>query len=144
MSDPPRTNAAIDLIRRLYDNASRLTAPPTRGTPVTDDFYLLDRRSGVPNYGRIESADYDAFTRAIWEISPGGVRLSVGSVVAVVGERLAAYVEVIEADLGRSETLMCVWLDADHFHLKRWVMFDLDDIDAARAELDAMDAESGA
>lgn len=142
MSDEPLTNPAIERVQRFYDHTNALTDGPSAGPPITHDFVFQDHRSGGANYGRIDGEDFEAFFLSGWDVTPGRLRLSVGRVVAVLGDRLAAYVEVVEyCDVETIEVLVCICLDPGLRRLRRMVVFDVGDVDAAIAELDRLQAE---
>ena len=144
MSDEPLTNAAVERIRDWYDVLNELVEPPslTPADSVTDDFAYSDRRKGV-NFGEGDASHMARMFRGYWEVG-GHPHFSIVEVIAVRGEWSAAYRQRIV--YGGSdmfiELIRVVDRDPVGDRLRRMVLFDMDDVDAAIAELDRMHAET--
>lgn len=144
MSDGSPTNAALEWMRTAYDFVSQLDAKPEGDAPLTVDFEYEDRRTrrGV-NFGRLKASDMDAYSASGWGLAEGRLQQSVAEVVALRGQRCAAFVEVV--DYGNDnvvEAITCCRLDADLRRIERLVILDVDERDAALAVLDRMHAET--
>ena len=148
MSDEPLTNAAVEFYRRSRAFMNAAEAPPTDlnaddlddlGLGVSSDF-VYERRSGFGvDFGR---SDWPAFLGSIWLVGGGRPRFSEPLAIAVRGQRCAAI--TASFDYGNdtvSEYLHCVQLDRELQRLERIVSFEVDDRDAAIAELDQMHAD---
>jgi class 3 adenylate cyclase len=101
---------------------------------VADDIYIDDRRKTVNAGVRHGRDDYIADLRTIAEFSQN----TTSTVVATRGARLAlTLIRTSNRNLGFAAELLCVVeIDADDRMVAR-IGFDIDDIDAAFAELDA-------
>ena len=107
------------------------------GALFTDDLRVEDRRRGLRREGN-DRATSLAEVRAIADL---GTTNMTSDVVAIRGERLALVRTVYSGrdrrpDAFHTEVLRIVEIDADE-RIVAIVAFDLDDIDAAFAELDA-------
>lgn len=142
MSDEPLTNAALEWMRSAYDFMNKLDIKPEGEAPITRDFTYEDRRSGGFNFGRLGAPDMDAYSASAWDLTRGRIHQSIAEVIAVRGQRSAGFVEVV--DYGEDtlvEVITCCRLDSDLRRIERLVILDVDDRDAAIAELDRMHAE---
>jgi hypothetical protein len=156
MSDEPMTNAAVEHARRGIEILNSPPPPGKRWIPTTDvldwlyaeehfteDFLFENRRSiiGVKNEG---GAAWMAAIEATWQLSRTQPQWTVLEVIAVRGERTAAC--VIRLDYGddtTTDSIGVTHLDADLQRARRYLQFDLDDRDAAIAEVERLHAESG-
>jgi len=140
--DEPMTNAAVEWMRRMYEHAELLTEPPTRA-PVTEDFLYTDRRTGGGvNYGSLDASGWRQLVTETWRVGSGRPSLAVVEVVATRGQWSAAVVE--STDLGDDmamEYITCFQLDSTTRLMRRSFNFNVDDREAAVAELDRMHAE---
>jgi hypothetical protein len=142
MSDEPLTNAALEWMRTAFDFVNKLDAKPEGRAPITGDFRYEDRRVGGFNFGRLGASDMDAYSASAWNVADGGLHQSIAEVIAVRGQRSAAFVEVV--DYGEDtlvEVITCCRLDADLRRLERLVILGVEDRVAAIAELDRMHEE---
>lgn len=142
MSEEPLTNAALEWMRTTYDFVNKFDAQPEGEAPITGDFKYEDRRSGGFNFGRLDASDMDAYSASAWDLTNGRLHQSIAEVIAVRGQRSAAFVEVV--DYGEDalvEVITCCRLNPDLRRLERLVILDVDDRDAAIDELDLMHAE---
>ena len=142
MSDEPLTNAAVERVRDAYDVMNGLSEPPSI-TPdsYTDDFVYVDRRKGV-NFGEGDASHFVRVLQLFWEVG-GQPHFSIVEVIAVRGEWSAAVLERVVYG-GRDmylEFITVVDLDPVGDRWRRLVDFDLDDREAAIAELDRLHAE---
>jgi hypothetical protein len=143
VSDEPLTNATVRFCEGGYRAWNTLESPTSLGTDTfTDDFVYEDRRVGAFNFGRLNATEFMSAFKAAWEAGAGRPRFSVEQVVAVRGERLAVIVD--RTDFGNDmqvELIGVNQLDRSLRRLQRVVTFDLDDVDAAIAELDRLHAQ---
>ena len=142
MSDEPLTSAAVERVRDAYDVMNGLSEPPsiTPGS-YTDDFVYVDRRKGV-NFGEGDASHFVRVLQLFWEVG-GQPHFSIVEVIAVRGEWSAAVLERVVYG-GRDmylEFITVVDLDPVGDRWRRLVDFDLDDREAAIAELDGLHAE---
>ncbi len=108
---------------------------------VADDFRRDDRRRlvGLPDDGAKGFVDG---IQALFDVGSGTPSFSVVRIVATRGERLALAHNKIEYPDGVAiELLSLVRLTADLDRMDREVDFDVDDLEAALAELDRLDDE---
>ena len=113
---------------------------PEQPDVVTSDFVLDDRRT--LGLGEVEHDVAMAYSAAAWNVDAGRPRLQVEKLVGTRGERLvAAQVDTVYEDGSESSALMVWRLGPNLRDLNLCVMFDLDDVDAATAELDRLQAE---
>jgi hypothetical protein len=107
-----------------------------------DDFRMSDRRRMVQL--ELDREQYFAFTR---EVADGRTVRACSEVVATRGERLALTrrtYELTEADHGPSEIAFLILMElGEDGRIANYVRWDVDDIDAAHAELMARFAEIG-
>jgi hypothetical protein len=109
--------------------------------PLTDDFVLDDRRSGFNN-GLIDAATYPELIRSTWDVGSGRPSWSILDVIAVRGQRIAAMSIVIGyGNDMHTDAIICVRFDTQRQLQQRLVVIDIDDRDAAIAEVDRMYAE---
>jgi hypothetical protein len=109
----------------------------------TDDFVREDRRRliAVPDSDR---NDWFDSISAYWDLGKGAPSFTVAEVLAVRGERLVLFRARVEyVDGSETEILIVYGLSAD-MRGQRAVMFDVENLDAAFAELDRLHAEIGA
>ena len=142
MSDEPSTNAALKWKRTAYDFVNKLDAKPEGSAPVTSDFEYEDRRSGGFYFGRLDASDMDAYSASAWGLTNGRLQQSIAAVVAVRGQRSAAFVEVV--DYGEDKlvkAIVCCRLDSGLRRLERLAILDVDARDGATALLDEWHAE---
>lgn len=144
MSDGSPTNAAVEWMRTAYEFVSQLNAKPEGQAPLTVDFEYEDRRTrGGVNFGRLAASDMDAYSASGFGLAEGRLRQSVAEVIALRGQRCAAFVEVV--DYGNDnvvEAITCCRMDSALRRIERLVIFDVHDRDAALAELDRLHAET--
>lgn len=141
MSDEPLTNAAVEFLGELF---ARTVEQPSGHVQVTDDFFYEDRQSGGVNFGRIDAAGFREFVSTAWDVGTGRPRWTVQRVIAIRGQLSAAM--NVSLDYGDDmfvDNILLFQLDANHELMHRLMVFDLDDVDAAVAELDRMHAELG-
>jgi hypothetical protein len=139
MSDEPLTNAAVEWFRGLLAAA---TERPTGPGPVTEDFYYEDRQSGGVNFGRIDAAGFGRFIASAWDVGVGAPDWSVPEVIALRDESSATMNIVL--DYGNDtvvDNIACLVLDTSLRLMRRLIIFDLDDREAAIAELERLHAE---
>jgi hypothetical protein len=142
MSGEPLTNAALEWMRTTFDFVNKLDGKPAGKAPITGDFTYEDRRSGGINFGRLDASDMDAYSASAWDLTDGPLHQSIAEVIAVRGQRSVAFVEVV--DYGEDtlvEVITCCRLDSDLRRIECLVILDVNDRDAAIAELDRMHAE---
>jgi hypothetical protein len=137
------TNAAVDWVRSSYVLLNTLEERPSRYAQ-TDDFVAEDRRTGTGgvNFGRLDAAGFTEFYNLSWELGAAKPRFSLVDVVAVRGQRSAAFIERI--DDGNDmvvEHIAVLQLDSMLRRHRRSVIFDVDAVEDAIAELDRMHAE---
>ena len=133
--------------REPFANAASATAEPVIAAIVahdwegfarllTDDFHMSDRRRVVQL--ELDKAEYVAFTR---ELADGRSARGQSLLIATRGERLAlnrSRFEFADADVGPSEISFLILTEVDdNGRIVAYVRFDLEDLDAAYAELDA-------
>lgn len=124
------------------DRNNALPMPPSGPSVVTGDFVYEDRQTGGINMGRIDASGWPQFHATAWQVSGRGPHFSSSEVVAVRGQRSAAF--VIRVDYGDdtySENLSCFQLDPTLKLMHRFVAFDKDAVDTAIAELDRLHVE---
>ena len=143
MFDESPTNAMVEFARRRNDYWNACAeAPAALDHFITDDWTMDDRRSGGASFGRIDASGWGLFVSSAWEVGEGRPRFSIPRVVATRDERCAAMVHAIEFESGlRNEFILCLCLDPELRREQRSVAFDLEDVDAAVAELDRMNAD---
>jgi hypothetical protein len=103
------------------------------------DFVQQDRRRlvAVPDTDREEWIES---IQAYWELGKGAPSFTVAEVVAIRGELAVLYrARVAYIDGSATELLIVLEIDADA-HMRRAVMFDVDDLAGALAELDRLNA----
>jgi hypothetical protein len=108
-----------------------------------DDFVREDRRRliAVPDSDR---DDWFESILAYWDLGKGAPSFRVAEVLAVRGERLVLLRARVEYEDGSATGMLIVCgLSAD-MRVRHAVMFDIDDLDAAFAELDRLHEEIGA
>ena len=139
MSDEPLTNAAVEWVRGLFSFWNSLDAPPIFD-PATlpPDFVFEDRRSTI-NFGQMDAPEFQKYVAASWGLGDEPPQRSITEVLAVRGQRSAAYLQLL--DLGNGsvvESVYCIRLTPDLQLPERSVQFDIEDVDEAIAELDRM------
>ena len=135
------TNAAVECIRVGIASANEMERDEFTGGALTDDFVFEDRRSGF-NYGRHDATTYREVSTSVFDVGSGRPIWSIPEVIAVRGQRIAA--TVLVNDYGKdayTDMIACVRFDPQLQRLQRRVLFDIDDRDAANAELDRMHAD---
>jgi hypothetical protein len=142
MSDEALTNEAIESIRRLFDWWNSLEAPPVLDPArLADDFVFEDRRSTI-NFGQVSKTEWPDYLAASWSLSNEPPQRSITEVLAVRGQRCAAFCHVLDLGGGSVvESIHCIRFAPDLRVTERNVQFDIGDRDAAIAELDRMHAE---
>jgi len=141
VTDEPLTNAAVELLRSVSAYLNAVDGPPTRTTVTSDDVTFDDRRSGGVNFGKVESSDWLPFIASIWEVGTGRPHFSIPEIVAVRGWRCAAAVWAYDyGDDWADAEIICIRLTPERM-IDRCVAFDVDDVDAAVAQLDRWHAE---
>jgi len=145
MSQERLTNAAARSLEDALDYCNTMESPDFRTwgpeSFLAEDFTYVDRRTGGVNFGALSSAGSLAMLASAWDVGSGRPHFSVGEVVAVRGEESALVIFVIVYDDGnRTDMLHVQHLDRD-MRWRRIVQFDLDDVEAAIAELDQLNAK---
>ena len=144
VSDEPK-NAASERVRRICGYLSKCESPPSDvRASVTDDFVLEDRRRG-PTFPTTDADSFPKYIASTWDTGAGQPRFTVHRVLAVRGDRLA--VCWLEADYGNGwtwESIEVMELDTTLTLIQRMVDFDVDDVDAAIAELDRLQSQADA
>ena len=122
VSDGSLTNAAVEWMRRVYEQANVIEPPPT-SAPVTEDFRYIDRRTGGSNYGSLDASGWQKLVTETWRVGSGRPTFAVVDVVAVRGEWSAAVVELTDfGDDTSMEFITCFQLDAEYRgHDRRFV-----------------------
>ena len=135
MTEP--RNTASDLLRIAY---ARLGSADAVGleTALAEDFVLDDRRRIIG----VGIQDRDTYVKSLLDygdLGGGSAESSIVSVYAVRGERLALACGQFKfpGDL-ITEALILVQYSGADWRLERSVVFDLDDEQAALAELDRL------
>lgn len=105
---------------------------------LTDDFHYEDRRRGHL-MGRADAENFHASVASAWQSGAGIPQWQVQGVLAVRGERYAVirYAQDYGNGMG-SESLGLLGLDATLTRGQVQMDFDVDDLDAAVAELDLL------
>ena len=99
-------------------------------------------RTGGVNFGRLDRAGFTEFYNLSWELGAAKPRRSLVDVVAVGGQRSAAVIEKI--DDGKDmvvEHIVVLQLDSTLRRHRRSVLFDVEAVEDAIAELDRLHAE---
>ena len=111
--------------------------------PITDDFVFEDRRSsGGAGFGRVDASGWISMIASTWDVSEGRPHYSIPKVLAVRGDRLAAFVVNVDYGSGNvAEHGHCLQLDPTLRLFQRQWDFDLGDVDSAIAVLDRAHAE---
>lgn len=136
MPEEPLTNDAVKLLRAVTANLNALRGPPTRTTVTSEDVTFDDRRTGGVNFGTVESSEWLEFIASIWGVGTGRPHFSIPEVVAVRGQRCAAVIWAYDyGDDWADAEILCIRLTRLGM-IDRVVAFDVDDADAAIAELD--------
>lgn len=132
-------NVAVERLRSI---TSRWTDWETLNVEwegwYTEDFVREDRRRLI-NMPLADRATYLEHSRVWFELADGRPTFSVEHVVAIRGERLVAW--TIEASYESAPSVRAVIVtqfDSAVLRVERQVHFDLEDVDAALAELDSM------
>ena len=140
MSDESLTNAAVEFMRATILDMNLMERDEYLA-PLTDDFVMDDRRSGF-NSGLIDTATYPELIRSTWDVGSGRPSWSILDVIAVRGQRIAAMSIVIGyGNDMHTDAIICVRFDPQRQLQQRLVVIDIDDRDAAIAEVDRMYAE---
>ncbi len=138
-------NAASDQMRAVFPRFSRLGDMDEselrqwkRG--MADDFVRVDRRRmvAVPDSDR---DDWFESMQAYWNLGKGAPSFHVAEVLAVRGDRLVLFRSRIEYADGTATEMLIVNALAVDMRPQRSVMFDVDDLAGAYAELDRLHAE---
>jgi hypothetical protein len=149
VSDEP-SNAASEFLRFGYSVMNEFGSPPGDAetqflwSSFADDFTYEDRHRG-PRFASGDAEMFRRFIESAWETGAGRPRWTVRAVLAVRGDRLAA--QSIELDYGNGftwESITLIELDAGLSLMQRAVDFDVDDVDAAVAELDRVHGQADA
>ena len=143
MEDEAATNSALVAVQASLESLNQLGGPPNaRELPlVATDFSYEDRRSGV-NLGSVDASGWAQLVRTIWEVGPGTPTWSIRSVVAMRGERCAAYESVLDYGNGSVATaVQCVRLSPDLERMEHLVDFDPEDRADAVSLVDRWHAE---
>jgi hypothetical protein len=142
MGDEPLTNAVVEYKLMLCDAMnSRLEAPAPDQHPFTDDFVFEDRRTGGISMGRLDGPGFAQVVSHNWGLGEQRPQYSIVEVVAVRGQRSAAAIERTDYGNWATEYVSCTQLDPTLTLQHRYIIFDVDDRDAAIAELDRLHAE---
>lgn len=143
MLGDPLTNAAVERRRQGHDYLNGLTTKPTLAD-ITDDFVFEDRRKGAANYGRLDGPSFLRMIESTWDIGTRRPTFTIIEVIAVRGQRTAAFVERTDfGDQNYEEYIAVVQVDASLRSERRYVSFDRDDRDAAIVEADRLHADLG-
>lgn len=145
MSGEPLTNVVIERVRTSHSVMNRISELPAGLRPedlFAEDFVFDDRRAGGVNYGELDATSQFRGIEEFWMLG-SQPHFSIVEVIAVRGERCAAYIEQVawvEADMFM-EAIMVMKFDPALDRWQRWVVFDPDDRDAAIAEVDRLHVE---
>jgi hypothetical protein len=137
-------NAASDLVRAMYSSMERSGGPDEAELVSTfggmaPDFIEEDRRFLVAG-PEAHRRNWVELFRSFWDLGKGAPRIDVG-VLAVRGDRSVLYRPRVGYDDGSAtEMLIALAFDSD-MRPRRSVIFDSDEQDAARAELDRLHAD---
>ena len=108
----------------------------------TDDFVYEDRRLGAL-FPIMDAEVTEEAVASFWDTGAGRPRFTVPEIVAVRGERLVAARLVVDYENGFVLTaIQMLQLDATLTQVQRAFDFDVDDLDAAIAELDRLHRQS--
>ena len=141
MSDEPLTNALVELAQATYLAMNVMERDEFTDQVFTDDFVFDDRRSGF-SYGLLDASAYTELNRTAWDVGSSRPNWSITEVIAVRGQRIAAVAIALDYDDDvHTESIICGCLDRHLQLLRRMVQIDVDDRDAAIAEVDRMYAE---
>lgn len=142
MSDEPLTNAAVESVQLWFEfwNACE-TAPQT--TASHEDFLYVDHRTGGFSFGEVGHSGVSAIMASVWDAAaPGQPHWSMRRVIAVRDQNAAVVEMVMDyGGHGESPELNGVVFDSKLESLRRMFSFDIEDRDAAIAELDRLHAE---
>ena len=142
MSDEPLTNAAVELTRRTFNYWNSLEVPPAIDRATTPDGFVFEDRRSTINFGRVDASGWQEYLAASWNLGDEPPQRSISEVLAVRGQRCAAYGHVLDLRNGSViESIYCLCLTPDLRGVQLVVQFDPVDVDAAIAELDRMHAE---
>jgi len=142
MADEPTTNPAAEGLHVTFERLNALAEPPDVAATITEDFSFEDHRSGGVNFGRLDASGWSKFMNSLWGLDSGQVHRSIIDVIAVRGERSAAVAVRIDYGSGNfNDFILCQRLDPSLSRVERIAHYDIDDADAALAELDRLHAE---
>jgi hypothetical protein len=141
MSTDPQMNKAVRGLQNAIDYCNSLDAPIFEGFEYADEFFYADRRTGGVNFGTLDHSGLEAMLASAWDVGVGRPHFSIRDVVAIRDDLCALVVfSIAYEDGSRSELLHLQQLDRAS-RLRRIVQFDLDDVEAAAAELDLLSTE---
>ena len=143
MADEPLSNRAVETIRLGHAWFNSLDRRPDFdvSSAFSEDFVCEDRKTGGVSFGLMNASEYLAALQSNWDVGRQSPSFVIHRVIAVRGDRLAAVDESVDFDdmVIHGAT---VWkLDSSLTRWQRIVSFDIDDVDAAVAELERMYAE---
>ena len=142
MGDEPSRNAASDLMVAMLERISSFDEWPETAPRVSADFVLDDRRRGGFGLGRVDREAAMAYSATAWKVGHGPPIQKVRRLIATVGDRLVAAVVETDSDQWKSESITVWQIDSQSRNLQIAVMFDVDDVDAALAEIDRLHDET--
>jgi hypothetical protein len=138
------SNAASDALRSNLGALNGLeSAPRNIRAFLTDDFVHEDRRRGV-SFPIVDADSHQEFVDSAWQTGAGRPEFAAPRILAVRGDRFVA--ALIRIDYGNGMLLEAVHvfaLDATLSLAQREIDFDVDEVDAAIAELDRLHLEAG-
>ena len=150
MSEEPLTNTAVEWEQRSHDGLNSIVEMPPDGlaslvdieATFTDDFTWADHRRIVSHGHGDDPVEFLRSVETAWQSDLPHPARSITEVIAVRGDRTAAF--FFRTDYGDyvSDDLSVIHLSADLRRLRRRVQFDVDDRDAAIAEVERLHAET--
>ena len=146
MSDEP-SNAASEWLRLVMAYCNENGAPSDELTlaMLTDDYVYEDRRHHGPSFPNLDAESTPKAVTSLWDTGGGEPRFTMHEVIAVRGDRIATC--RVSADYlngWTTESIQVLELDATLSLLRRDLDFDVDDVDAAIAELDRLHQQADA
>jgi hypothetical protein len=142
MSDEPLTNAAVEIVRRNVD-AMNLLEDSSGFAPAFADGFVYDDRRRVVSFGVLDADGYTRALRLNWDVDSERPQIQLRDVIATRGSRLALLQMCIARSGGfyTTDFIMVFLVDATLSLPQRVVDFDIEERDAAMAELDRLHAE---
>ena len=134
-------NSASELMAAVYERMNSFEEWPETPTRLAAEFVLDDRRHGGIGLGRVDKDTAMAYSATAWKVGHGPPIQKVRRLIATVGDRLVAAVVETDSDQWKSESITVWQIDSQLRNLQIAVMFDVDDVDAALAEVDRLHGE---